>query len=123
MPAPREPRNTTFRSRAVKNLTPDQLQRKRASDREAQRIKRQNTREHIKNLERQVDDRGQQLKEALLRNYQLEGQVAALQCHIAEMTGVFQYWQSYGVGRRIDGTGSWHSAPTVSSNTRNINWT
>jgi hypothetical protein len=120
MPVPQKPRDTTFKSRAVKNMLPDQLQRKRESDREGQRIKRQKTRDHIKNLEWQVDDKEQQLKEALLRNYELEGQVATLQGYIAEMTGVFQYWQSYGVGGR---TGSWHSAPTASSNTRDINWT
>jgi hypothetical protein len=86
MPAPQKPRDTTFKSRAVKNMLPDQLQRKRESDREGQRIKRQKTRDHIKNLEWQVDDKEQQLKEALLRlteallrNYELEGQVATLQ--------------------------------------------
>jgi hypothetical protein len=107
MSTPQRSRNT--KSRSVKTLTPDQLARKRANDREAQRINRQNTRKYIEKLEQQVaqfDGKEQQLKEALLRNYQLEMRVAALENHIGQMTAAFPYWRSHGVGGRNDTDGT-----------------
>lgn len=97
-------------------MSEEQLERKRANDREAQRIIRKNTREHIENLERQVaqfGDKEQQLNKALLRNSQLEAQVATQQAYIAKMTVVLR--QSCGIGGRNDtgSTGGWHSAPTA----------
>jgi len=119
-------RHTTKVKKTVSTLSPEQLERKRANDREAQRIIRENTRKHIEGLEQQIaqfDDKEQLLRKAILRNSQLEAQVAALQDHIAGVMATFQYWQSHCVGGRndTDGTGSWHPAPTASSNTRNIN--
>ncbi|KAL9101824.1 MAG: hypothetical protein Q9163_002949 [Psora crenata] len=48
-------RTTTTGSRGVANLTPEQLARKRASDREAQRAIRERTKVQIENLERQIE--------------------------------------------------------------------
>jgi hypothetical protein len=46
--------------------------------REAERINRKRMKEHIKNLEQQVADQSEQLKEALQRSSKLEAQIAAL---------------------------------------------
>src|SRR3954462_1857366 len=54
---PPDPRVGT---RSVNTLSDAQLERKRANDREAQRIIRQRTREHIEHLERQVAELGEQ---------------------------------------------------------------
>lgn len=43
-------------SRGVANLTPDQLAKKRANDREAQRAIRERTKNQIENLERKIRD-------------------------------------------------------------------
>ena len=43
-------------SRGVANLTPDQLAKKRANDRQAQRAIRERTKTHIEALEQQVRD-------------------------------------------------------------------
>lgn len=43
-------------TRSVSTLTPAQLQRKRANDREAQRAIRQRNKEHIENLERRIEE-------------------------------------------------------------------
>ena len=69
-------------------MTPQQLTRKRANDREAQRAIRLRTRQHIEHLEQTVKDfqnkklqerlRDQELQRLLERNEQLEREVAAL---------------------------------------------
>jgi hypothetical protein len=45
---------TSTSSRGVANLTPDQLAKKRANDREAQRAIRERTKNQIENLERKI---------------------------------------------------------------------
>ncbi|KAL2264462.1 hypothetical protein VTK26DRAFT_27 [Humicola hyalothermophila] len=75
-------------TRSVSSLTPQQLTRKRANDREAQRAIRLRTRQHIEHLEQTVKDfqnkklqerlRDQELQRLLERNKQLEREVAAL---------------------------------------------
>ena len=45
---------TSTSSRGVANLTPDQLAKKRANDREAQRAIRERTKNQIENLERRI---------------------------------------------------------------------
>lgn len=47
-------RTTGTSSRGVANLTPDQLAKKRANDREAQRAIRERTKNQIENLERKI---------------------------------------------------------------------
>jgi len=113
MPEPKNSSNTTVRSRTVNKLSDAQLERKRANDREAQRIIRKKTRDHIEDLERKVTDKEEQLEKALLRISQLEAQVAAQQADIARMTTDFRYWRIHGVGGRNDtgSTGSWHPHP------------
>ncbi|KAG4269038.1 hypothetical protein FPRO04_12315 [Fusarium proliferatum] len=65
-------------TRSVSTLTPSQLARKRANDREAQRAIRARTKEHIDRLERELEDlksnqgRDQTVQELLRRNQALE---------------------------------------------------
>lgn len=80
--------------RSVSSLSDAQLQRKRANDREAQRINRQRTREHIGNLERQVAELREEKDQALQRNSKLEAQIAALQRQIMHMALLLQGSQS-----------------------------
>jgi hypothetical protein len=49
-------RTTGSSSRGVANLTPDQLAKKRANDREAQRAIRERTKNQIESLERRIRD-------------------------------------------------------------------
>jgi len=49
-------RRTGASSRGVANLTPDQLAKKRANDREAQRAIRERTKNQIENLEKKIRD-------------------------------------------------------------------
>ncbi|KAI1826061.1 hypothetical protein F4861DRAFT_132270 [Xylaria intraflava] len=70
--------------RSVSTLTPSQLARKRANDREAQRAIRARTKEHIENLEREIDElrsqqsRDQTVQDLLGRNRALEDEVRRL---------------------------------------------
>ena len=65
-------------------LNPDQLARKRANDREAQRAIRQRTKEHIETLERRIrnlsegHDSEKELDEVRRRNSELEAELAFL---------------------------------------------
>ncbi|KAI1502609.1 hypothetical protein F5X99DRAFT_153478 [Biscogniauxia marginata] len=71
-------------TRSVSTLSPSQLARKRANDREAQRAIRARTKEHIENLEREIDElrsrqnRDQTIQELLQRNKILEEEVHRL---------------------------------------------
>ncbi|KAK4133781.1 hypothetical protein BT67DRAFT_43692 [Trichocladium antarcticum] len=75
-------------TRSVSSLTPQQLTRKRANDREAQRAIRLRTRQHIQQLEETVKElqnrklqerlRDAELQKLVERNGQLEREVAAL---------------------------------------------
>ncbi|KAI1270353.1 hypothetical protein F5Y18DRAFT_421845 [Xylariaceae sp. FL1019] len=71
-------------TRSVSTLTPSQLARKRANDREAQRAIRARTKEHIENLEREIDElrsrqnRDQTVQDLLRRNKGLEDEVRRL---------------------------------------------
>lgn len=97
LPAAPRPPDPRVGTRSVNTLSEAQLERKRANDREAQRIIRKRTREHIENLERQVAELGDQkerLDKALEHNSQLEAQIAALQQQIADMAVLLQYRQS-----------------------------
>lgn len=75
--------------RKVTSLTAEQLERKRANDREAQRTIRARTKEHIENLEQQVAElsaKGQQVDRVLERNAALEAEIAHLRQQLAMMT-------------------------------------
>jgi regulator of replication initiation timing len=68
----------------VSTLTPSQLARKRANDREAQRAIRARTKEHIERLEREIEElksrysRDETVQELLRRNKALEQELATL---------------------------------------------
>ncbi|KAI1085226.1 hypothetical protein F5B20DRAFT_575694 [Whalleya microplaca] len=71
-------------TRSVSTLTPSQLARKRANDREAQRAIRARTKEHIENLEREIEElrirqnRDQTVQDLLRRNKALEDELRRL---------------------------------------------
>ena len=71
-------------TRSVSTLTPAQLARKRANDREAQRAIRARTKEHIERLESELDElrgmqnRDQTVQELLRRNRALEDELSRL---------------------------------------------
>ncbi|KAK0733325.1 hypothetical protein B0T26DRAFT_669744 [Lasiosphaeria miniovina] len=71
-------------TRSVSTLTPSQLARKRANDREAQRAIRARTKEHIERLEREVEElKGRQSRDETVRgltkrNKALERELMAL---------------------------------------------
>ncbi|KAM7182816.1 hypothetical protein V8F33_013998 [Rhypophila sp. PSN 637] len=83
---PAEPAKTTKRkgTRSVSTLTPQQLARKRANDREAQRAIRARTKEHIERLERELAElksrqNGDETVQNLIRrNKALEREIIAL---------------------------------------------
>ncbi|KAJ4222864.1 hypothetical protein NW757_014387, partial [Fusarium falciforme] len=77
---------TTKRTRGVRTLTPSQLARKRANDREAQRAIRARTKGHIEWLERELkseQSRDQTVQELLRRNKALEDELNRLKENMA----------------------------------------
>ncbi|KAL6238961.1 hypothetical protein BDW75DRAFT_236909 [Aspergillus navahoensis] len=77
-------------TRRVTSLTAEQLERKRANDREAQRTIRQRTREHIERLELQVAElkaKGDKFDEVVRRNALLETEIGALRHQLSMATG------------------------------------
>ena len=71
-------------TRSVSTLTPSQLARKRANDREAQRAIRARTKEHIERLERELEElkgqhsRDKTVQDLLRRNKALEDELSRL---------------------------------------------
>ncbi len=99
-------------TRSVNTLSAAQLERKRANDREAQRIIRQRTKEHIEDLERQVAELPEikeQLIKAQHRNAELEAQVASLQRQLAEATLLVPYRQTSELHTYTDVGGMYNS--------------
>lgn len=91
--------------RKVTSLTAEQLERKRANDREAQRTIRARTKEHIENLEHQVAElsaKGQQVDRVLERNAMLESEIAHLRQQLAMMTNSRQLYQSVYTSRKLE---------------------
>lgn len=88
-PTPKK-RESRAGTRKVTSLSAEQLERKRANDREAQRTIRQRTKEHIENLELQVAElkaRGQQFDEVVRRNAILEDEINRLRHQLAIVGG------------------------------------
>lgn len=82
-------------ARKVTSLSSEQLERKRANDREAQRTIRQRTKEHIEHLEQQVAElklKGDQFDDVVRRNAALEGELGRLRQQLGMAVGR----QSYG---------------------------
>ncbi|KAB5549423.1 hypothetical protein GE09DRAFT_173785 [Coniochaeta sp. 2T2.1] len=71
-------------TKSVSTLTPSQLARKRANDRDAQRAIRARTKEHIEGLEREIEElksrnsRGKTVQELLRTNKALEQELTTL---------------------------------------------
>ncbi|KAL5365081.1 hypothetical protein BJX96DRAFT_6997 [Aspergillus floccosus] len=92
-PKKRESRAGT---RKVTSLSAEQLERKRANDREAQRTIRQRTKEHIERLEHQVAElkaKGEQYDDVVRRNAVLENEIRALRHQLALLSGRPDYGQ------------------------------
>lgn len=95
-PKRRESRSGTTRKK-VSSLSAEQLERKRANDREAQRSIRQRTKEHIEQLEQQVAmlqtqvsemrPRNEQFDELVRQNAALQEEIARLKHQLAGYTG------------------------------------
>ncbi|KAM6513809.1 hypothetical protein FALCPG4_015022 [Fusarium falciforme] len=76
----------TKRTQGVRTLTPSQLARKRANDREAQRAIRARTKEHIEWLERELkseQSRDRTIQGLLQRNKALEDELNRLKENMA----------------------------------------
>ncbi|KAL2022032.1 hypothetical protein VTK56DRAFT_6272 [Thermocarpiscus australiensis] len=99
-------------SRSVSNLTHEQLERKRANDREAQRNIRLRTKQTIAELklqnaelQRRVDDDDERIRELLERNRLLESQVCRLQALIRSVRACRYRQPVFGVnGQPTDGS-------------------
>lgn len=80
-------------TRSVSSLTPSQLERKRANDREAQRAIRARTKEHIDRLEREITDlksslnRDRTVQELLQKNRALEEELYRLKESMRQSSG------------------------------------
>ncbi|RAL16685.1 uncharacterized protein BO97DRAFT_72891 [Aspergillus homomorphus CBS 101889] len=92
-PTPEPPQTKKRESRAgarkVTSLSAEQLERKRANDREAQRTIRQRTREHIERLEHQVAElkvKGDRFDEIVRRNTAMEMEIRSLRHQLAMVT-------------------------------------
>ncbi|KAK1144674.1 hypothetical protein N8T08_004978 [Aspergillus melleus] len=80
-PSQTKRRESRAGTRKVTSLSAEQLERKRANDREAQRTIRQRTREHIERLEHQVSElktKGEQFDDIVRRNAALENEIRTL---------------------------------------------
>ncbi|KAL3469657.1 hypothetical protein BJX99DRAFT_67854 [Aspergillus californicus] len=93
-PSQSKKKDTRAGTRRVTSLTVEQLERKRANDREAQRTIRQRTREHIERLEIQVSDlraKGDKYDEVVRRNAILENELRALRHQLSVTAGSTGY--------------------------------
>lgn len=89
-PSQSKRRESRAGTRKVTSLSAEQLERKRANDREAQRTIRQRTREHIERLEHQVSElktKGEQYDDIVRRNAALENEIRALKQQLSMVTG------------------------------------
>ncbi|KAI9170977.1 hypothetical protein HJFPF1_00456 [Paramyrothecium foliicola] len=82
-------------SRGVANLTPEQLAKKRANDREAQRAIRERTKNQIENLERRIRDLTsqqpyQELQAVLKAKESVEQENAEIKRRLASIIGMLQ---------------------------------
>ncbi|KAK3394864.1 hypothetical protein B0H63DRAFT_533198 [Podospora didyma] len=90
-----EPAKTSKRkgTRSVSTLTPSQLARKRANDREAQRAIRARTKEHIERLERELEElksrqnRDETIQALIKRNKALERELMSMRASLATAQG------------------------------------
>ncbi|MCJ1300644.1 hypothetical protein MMC08_003441 [Hypocenomyce scalaris] len=88
-------RTGRLRSRGVSNLTPEQLQKKRASDREAQRVVRNRTRSQIEAFEKRIQELKsqqpyQELQLALQQKERIEAENRQLQQQLSRIIAIVQ---------------------------------
>lgn len=91
-------KETRAGTRRVTSLSTEQLERKRANDREAQRTIRQRTKEHIERLELQVAElraKGDKFDEIVRRNTLLENEIRTLR-HQVSMASESPSYQNLG---------------------------
>lgn len=86
-------RRTGTSSRGVANLTPDQLAKKRANDREAQRAIRERTKNQIEGLERRIRELTsqqpyQELQNAIRQKEIVEAENADIRKRLASVLGL-----------------------------------
>lgn len=82
-------------SRGVANLTPDQLAKKRANDREAQRAIRERTKNQIENLERKIRELTsqqpyQELQHVLRQKETVEAENVEIKKRLSSVLGLIQ---------------------------------
>ena len=110
-------------TRSVSTLTPSQLARKRANDREAQRAIRARTKEHIERLEKELEDlrsqhsRDQTVQELMRRNKALEEELLRLKETMGVPTNVINNAGAANASpySSTPGTGSGTTSATASS--------
>jgi thiamine pyrophosphate-dependent acetolactate synthase large subunit-like protein len=88
-------RATATSARGVANLTPDQLAKKRANDREAQRAIRERTKNQIENLERKIRDLTsqqpyQELQQVLRQKELVEAENSDIKKRLASVLSLIQ---------------------------------
>ncbi|KAM5529731.1 hypothetical protein FOXYSP1_17575 [Fusarium oxysporum f. sp. phaseoli] len=104
-----EPAKTTKRTRT---LTPQQLARKRATDREAQRTMRTRTKEHIGRLEREIEElknkqiQDQTVQGLLHRNKELQDELNRLNNDMGISAAVYPYSNPVYDGSLSSGSGA-----------------
>jgi len=86
---------TVSNSRGVANLTPEQLAKKRANDREAQRAIRERTKGQIEKLERQIQDLTsqqpyQELQHAIQQKQAVEAENKEIKTRLASVLSLIQ---------------------------------
>ncbi|OLN81157.1 hypothetical protein CCHL11_09525 [Colletotrichum chlorophyti] len=129
-----EPAKPTKRkgTRSVSTLTPSQLARKRANDREAQRAIRARTKEHIERLERELEelksernrDQSQTVQELLRKNKALEEELFKLRESMGVPNG--QSYPNSGTTASVASSSAWlplvraDSAPVYDDNLSSI---
>ncbi|PLB37452.1 bZIP transcription factor [Aspergillus candidus] len=105
---PPKKRESRAGTRKVTSLSAEQLERKRANDREAQRTIRQRTKEHIEDLEHQVRElriKGEQFDDMVRRNALLETENRTLRHQLA-MTNSGPGYQNMAEGSYAGPSGS-----------------
>lgn len=88
-PTPKK-RESRAGTRKVTSLSAEQLERKRANDREAQRTIRERTKKHIDNLEQQVAElraKGEHYDDVVRRNAALQDEIKRLRHELAIISG------------------------------------
>ena len=95
VPSSKKRRGSTSTSRGVANLTPEQLAKKRANDREAQRAIRERTKNQIEALERRIEQLTaqqpyQDLQHVVRQKEAVEAENEEIKRRLSSVLGVLQ---------------------------------